>query len=139
MQRCSRTTKILQARIPELPYNLALCQQLRDRRHNPRQRRSPILHQPTVQLEIEPRHQTNIRTQPAAHGEANVECIDVRERGKEDLALAAAPVERIVVVQLVAGGDEVVVREHDGLGHASCAAGEEDGGAGFRVDGDRVR
>ena len=63
----------------------------------------------------------------------------MRERGKEDLALAAAPVERVVVVQLVAGGDEVVVREHDGLGHASCAAGEEDGGAGFRVDGDRVR
>ena len=138
MQRGGRTTKILQKWILKPPDNLLLRQQLRHRRHDPRQRRLPILHQPTKPLQLEARHQTHIRAQPAAHGEAHVQCVDVRQRREEDLALAAAPVRGVVVAQLVAGCDEVVVREHHGFGDAGCAAGEKDGGAVARVGGDGV-
>ena len=104
-----------------------LTQQLRNRRHDPGQRSLPILHQPTVRLQIKPGHQTDICPQPAAHGEADIQRIHVRQRREEDLTLTAAPVLGVVVVQLVAGCDEVVVREHHCLGDARCAAGEEDG------------
>ena len=64
--------KILQIRIPKPRNNLLLRQQLHNRRHDPRQGSSPILHQPTIQLQFEPRQEAHIRAQPATHGKADL-------------------------------------------------------------------